>query len=218
MQGTEIVQAIAGTPWLEIIKAMAPAATAAIAYSALRNWRKQDRAKRESEFLDQIIDATHTYIVEMKRPVSLLHFAKIGMASHVREWSEGDQHAKDVTGAIAYIEKNGERDGKLLAEALRAVEPSVTKLQSLLAKGQVFRFEGYSKLQNAITMLTWHYGRIASFHSIISTSTWYWENPEIKSLLEKVMKIEPDEINADIGVQSVAVIEFARETYERIYG
>jgi hypothetical protein len=218
LQGVAIVQFIGSAPWLEIIKAAAPVATAAIAYRALRNWQKQERAKRESEFLDQIVDATNIYIVEMKRPIDLLHFAKIGMASHVLDWSEVDQNAKNLNGAIAYIEKNGERDGKRLAEELRAVEPSVVKIQSLLAKGQVFRFKDYSKLRNAITMLAWHHGRIASFHSIICSPTWNWENPEVRSLLEKVMEIEPDDINTDMGVQSVAVIEFARDTYERIYG
>ncbi|MDP3907587.1 hypothetical protein [Novosphingobium sp.] len=103
MQAADIAQAIAGVPWLEFIKTAAPAATAVIAFLALRNWQKQDRAKREAEFLDQIVDAVHLYIVEMQRPVELLRMAKIGMKSHVKIWEEGSEDEKKVSGAIEYI-------------------------------------------------------------------------------------------------------------------
>ena len=217
MPTATLLQNIHSVPWLDLVRSAAPVATAFIAYRALRNWQRQDRAKREAEFLDQIVESTHAYIVEMNRPISLLRFAKIGMASHVEKWAEGDEHEKDVAGAIAYIDRNGESHGKRLAEALREVEPSVVKLQSLMTKGQVFGFPDYSKMQNAFTKLVWHHGRIEAFRSIIVSPAWHWENPEVRSLLEKVMTIDPDEMHADIGVQNVALIEFARDTYERIY-
>lgn len=218
MSAAAFLQAVESVPWLDLIRTAAPVATAIIAYRALRNWQRQDRAKREAEFLDQVFEATHCYIIEMSRPIELLHFAKIGMASHVVTWDDGDQHEKEVAGAIAYIEKNGECAGKRLSEALSAVEPSVVKLRSLMAKGQMFGFLGYSKLQNAISMLTWHHGRIVSFCQIIESPSWNWANDQVRSLLEKVMIIDPGAIRTDLGTQSVAVIEFAREAYEHLYG
>ena len=74
--------AIIGIGWLEIIKALAPLATAFIAIIALRNWKRQDKAKREAEFLDALIDASHSYIVEMLKPITFLQMAKIGMEIH----------------------------------------------------------------------------------------------------------------------------------------
>jgi len=35
---------IASVNWLEVIKALAPVATAVIAFLALRSWRRQDKA------------------------------------------------------------------------------------------------------------------------------------------------------------------------------
>jgi hypothetical protein len=46
------LDAITSINWLEVIKALAPVATAVIAFLALKNWRRQDKAKREAEFLD----------------------------------------------------------------------------------------------------------------------------------------------------------------------
>ncbi|MFZ2872524.1 hypothetical protein [Zavarzinia sp.] len=54
------VDAITNINWLEVIKALAPVATAIIAFIALKNWQRQDKAKREAEFLDALIEATHT--------------------------------------------------------------------------------------------------------------------------------------------------------------
>lgn len=209
--------AIASIAWLELIKALAPVATAVIAFAALKNWQRQDKAKRQAEFLYSLVEATHTYVVEMQTPVAVFHSAKIGMISQVRDWEDSEEEEK-VKGAIAYIEKRGEQDGKRLAAALTTVEPAVVRLRSLAAKGQVFKFRNYAKCQNALAQLTWHFDRLHSFRSMIESRTWNWENSEVRGLLTKVMAIEPDDIHASIGKNDVTVLEFARESYERIYG
>ncbi len=61
---SQIPNSIASFNWLEAIKSMAPVATAGIAFAALRNWQRQDKAKREAEFLDALVEAAHAYIAE----------------------------------------------------------------------------------------------------------------------------------------------------------
>ena len=170
---------IANINWLDVIKTLAPVATTFIAFLALRNWKRQDRAKREVEFLDELIETTHSYVVEIGKPVQLLRFAKIGMASHVNSWEDGEETDKATRGAIAYIEKRGEEDGKRLSAVLGEVRPTVIKLRSLGAKGQVFKFEGYAKCQQAIALLTWHFDRIEAFMFVVASPTWNWQNPEV---------------------------------------
>ena len=154
----------------------------------------------------------------MQVPVELLRVAKIGMASHGRTWEEGEEGDKVVAGAIAYINKRGEEDARRLRAALAEIETTVVKLKSLAVKGQVFKFENYQKCFEAVTKLTWHFGRLHAFNSVIQSPTWNWENPEVRDLLVKIMTIEPDEIMRDLGVHNATIIEFARDTYERIYG
>src|SRR5277367_1811098 len=184
--------------WLEVIKALAPVATAFIAFSALKNWQRQDKAKREADFLDALIEAAHTYIAEMPKPITILEMAEIGMVSHAPTWENGEQADIEIKGAIAYIQKYDERDAKRLQEVLETVQPSVIKLRSLGAKGQVFKFDGYAKCWNAVVMLTWHFGRIQAFVTLIGSPTWNWEHPEVLTHLKEMMAIDPDEIRESL--------------------
>lgn len=211
--------AITSIDWLEVIKALAPAATAVIAFLALKNWQRQDKGKREAEFLDALIEAAHTYIADIPRPITLLELSKIGMAAHAPTWEQGEEADKAVKGAIAYIKLNGKHDGKRLLEALEAVHPSAIKLRSLTAKGQVFKFKDYKECQNSVAMLTWHFDQMEAFMAFIgSPMTTNWEHPELLKLLNKMMAIDPNEIRKSIQDNNVALLKFVSATYKRIYG
>jgi hypothetical protein len=209
-----IIKAIAAINWIEAVRTLAPVATAVIAFLALRNWKRQDKAKREAEFLDALIEETHTYVVEMSPPVALVRTVEIGMQSHVSTWEDGDQTIK---GAIAYIQKNGETESKRLRVALAAVQPSVIRLRSLAAKGQIFKFKGYTKCYDAIIMLTWNFSRIEALLSIIESPTSNWEHPSMLKLLKDVMAIKPDDIRKSLTENNAAILEFSRKTYQRLY-
>jgi hypothetical protein len=206
--------ALTGLPWLEILKTTAAIAAAGIALSALRNWKRQDRAKRHADFLDQLIDAVHDYMSLMNRPVTLGGFVKIGMKAHEPTWLGGDQR---VAGAIEYIKKRGQEDSKRLLEALERCRSATVRIQALVAKGQVFRFEDYVQCQNAAKMLTWQFDRLEALGAAIASSTWNWENPEVLGWLEKVMTIEQEDLQTHLTVHNVAILEFAARTYERTY-
>lgn len=204
--------------WPETISALAAMLTAAIAFYALQTWRHQDKAKGKAEFLDALIEATHTYIAEMPKSMTRLVIAKIGMQSHAPTWKNCEQANIAIEGAIAYIQRNGEHDGKHLHEALESLQPMVVKLKSLAAKGQVFKFDEYNKCLNAITGLTRHYETIEAFMAVIRSPTWNWENPEILDLLKRVMTIDPEEIRKSLKENNIALLEFSGATYTRIYG
>ena len=215
---SQVLYAIATFNWLEAIKTAAPVSTAVIAFVALRNWQRQDKAKREAEFLDALVEAAHAYIADLPAPIQVFEAAKIGMASHARTWESGKESDIAVKGAIAFIEKDGERVGKRLLEALVTTRSSVIKLRSLTAKGQVFNFKNYENCQNAVRLLTWHFGRIEGFAAYISTSSWYWENPEVIERLKQIMSIDAGEVREGVEDSHAALLEFGRATYKRIYG
>jgi hypothetical protein len=203
--------------WLEIIKTLAPVATAIIAFAALRNWQRQDKAKREAEFLDALIEAAHAYIADLPAPITTLEMAKIGMVSHAPTWERGEESDIAIKGAIAFIEKDGERVGKRLLEALENTRSSVIKLRSLAVKGQVFNFSDYTKCQNAVAMLTWHFDRMEGVAAYISSPTWNWENAGVRESLKGIMSIDASEMRTGVQDSHLALLEFARVTYKRIY-
>ncbi|WP_428826768.1 hypothetical protein ACLIKD_00765 [Azonexus sp. IMCC34842] len=204
--------------WPETISALAAVITATIAFYALQTWRHQDKAKGKAEFLDALIEAAHTYIAEMPKPMTLLVIAKVGMQSHIPPRGNREQADTAIEGAISYIQKNGEHDGKHLHELLVALQPSVIKLKSLAAKGQVFKFNDYVKCKTAVAELTQHFETIEAFMAVIRSPTWNWENPEVLNLLKQVMAIDPEEIRKSLQKNNIALLEFAGETYMRIYG
>jgi hypothetical protein len=210
--------AIAGINWLKVIEALAPLSTAVIALLALRNWQRQDKAKREAEFLDALVEAALAYVAQISGPVTILEMAKIGMTSYAPTWEDGDKAGIALKGAIAYIEKNGDAHGKRLLEALDGVRSLVVKLKSLAAKGQIFNFNAYAKCYNSIALLTWHFDRMEVFAVLLRSSTLNWQNPDVLEHLKRVTAIEPGEIRKSVQENNVALLEFSRETYGRIYG
>src|ERR1035441_304754 len=106
---------LASWRWPEIFTAAGTVALALFANRALAAWKGQDRAKREADFLSELVDAVHGYIAEMSKPITLASFIKIGMDSHA---PEGDLKGLEVVGAITYIRKRGSEDSKRLASVL----------------------------------------------------------------------------------------------------
>lgn len=215
---SQVLNAIATFNWLEAVKTAAPVATAIIAFTALRNWQRQDKAKREAEFLDVLVEAANGYIADLPAPIQVLEIAKIGIASHAPTWQPGEEAAIAVKSAIAFIEKDGERVGKRLLEALATTRSSVIKLRSLAAKGQVFNFKNYEKCQNAVRLLTWQFDRMEGFAAYISMSSWYWENPEVIETLKRIMSIDAGEVRRGVQDSHAALLEFGRASYKQIYG
>lgn len=207
--------AVAGIPWLEVIKTLAPVVTAVIAWFALRNWKRQDKAKREAEFLDALIETTLAYVAEMPGPVTHLDLTMIGFRS--RE-PTGDVAEKEIKGAIAYIGERGQEDSKRMIAALNAIRPAVDKLNALVAKGQVFRFEGYAACRHAANMLTLQFSRIEMFAHIVGSQNWNWENPEVRNAIHKVISLDSKEVSEHLKNNNVAVLKFATAAYQRLYG
>jgi hypothetical protein len=200
--------------WFEAIQAVAGVVTAIIAWRALESWKRQDKAKREAEFLDALVDASHAYIAELPAPITLVQMAKIGMESHIATWKEGDQ---TIQGAIAYIEKHGKDDSRRLYDSLERVRPLASHLIALCKKGDVFNFRDYEKCRKAVLMLTWQKDRIEAFAVIIGSTTMNWEHPDVLKQLNIAIKLNPFEIRRDIEVNNTTLIEFSREIYGRIY-
>src|SRR5690554_4006931 len=113
------------------IAAGASVVMAFIAYSALRTWKHQDRAKREAEFLDQLIESVHAYIAELPRAITLLGMSRFGMESHIPTWKKDASDAKELEGAMIYIAKHGDEDAQRINTALRVLKPLAARVMSL---------------------------------------------------------------------------------------
>ena len=109
---------LASVDYLKIFGSFAPFVTLIIAFIALKNWQRQDKAKRQAEFLDSLIETAHGLIQEVQGLTLLLETSKIGMKSHELTQPNNVETDTTIRGIIAYVKRHGERDGKRLLERL----------------------------------------------------------------------------------------------------
>jgi hypothetical protein len=209
--------AIARVDWLDVVRTAVTLITAYIAYKALQNWRRQDKAKREAEFLDELIEAVHAYIADIGRSVTLVDIARIGMRSHSDDWDAEDDLDPVTNGAVAYIASKGDAMSRRLFDALNEVRSRAVRLRALGTKGQIFGFDGYDQCHQAITLLCWQFDRIEALAGIIGSTTLNWQNPDVVKTLNNVLTITPENLQHQLAKNNVVVLEFAQTTYRTLY-
>ena len=197
-----IMQGIAGI-WVAIIATI-----------ALNTWRRQIKAQKHVDFLDELTDTVHAFILSMSGPVSSLKFAKIGIDSHSSVHK--DTADQKNAGAIEFIKKKGRSTRESIQEQLEPVRPIMIKMKLFAAKGQILKIKNYNKCQNACNMLVSLYNQIEAFSSIIGDSNLYWENPEVQKALEKILTINSEQIEKNLADQNSEYLLFAREAYQDI--
>ncbi len=208
-------QIICELDWAEILKVAVSIWMATVATLALQTWKRQSKAQKQSDFMDEITNSVHEFIVSMAAPTEMVKYIKIGIESHAGV-SSLDPELKHSE-AIAYIQKHGQEDSGKLLEYLNLCGPSLTKLNSLTAKGQVLGLKNYTECQNAVRMLTWQHDRIQALCVMIGRPYLNWYNTEVQETLEKVIQLDAETIKKDIDTYSVQFLTFVKDNYEKIY-
>lgn len=185
-----------------------------IAGIALSTWRRQIKAHKHIEFLDELTDTIHTFILLMSGPITHVKFAKIGIDSHKGIHNEPDDIKNPE--AVAFIKKQGKTTSNNIMKCLTNVTPIVSKMKSLVAKGQIFGIDNYSECHEACSMLEWSYNQIEVFSEMIRNPNLYWRNPEIQRTLEKILSVNPDEISSNLTQQNIKFLLFAKQAYAKI--
>ena len=165
--------------------------------------------------MDEITESVHEFIDLMAAPTEMVKYVKIGIESYA-SLPELDQSLENPE-AVAYIQKQGQEDAKRLYEYLKPCTQPLSKIRSLVAKGQVFGFKNYNECQNACAMITWQYDRIQSWCSIIGSGSLYWKNPKVQESLSKVIFLDSDDIEKQIKEQHVKFLIFIKDNYKTIY-
>lgn len=110
--------------------------------------------------------------------------------------------------------KNGLDYSNLIFEQLKAARPTLSKLQSLSVKGQIFGFKDYQRCFIACEMLTWSFNQIEAFAAIPGDAQLNWENDEVQKMLDNLDKIDPEKIRINFKDQSKELVTFAKAAYE----
>jgi len=200
--------------WVAIIQGIVGIWVAIIATIALNTWKRQIKAHKHIEFLDELTDTIHNFILSMSEPITRLEFTKIEIDCYTGIHNEPEDMKNPE--AVAFIKKDGKSARDDIRECLTAVRPILGKMKSLIAKGQIFGIDNYSQCQEACKMLEWSYNQIEAFFSIIGRQHWNWDNPRVQSTLEKVLSVNPEEIKNNLTRQNTIFLLFAKQAYAKI--
>ena len=205
---------LAKIEWLNLIQTIAVIFAAYIANAALHTWKHQAKAKKQTDFLDQLTDSVHEYIQSLSRPIELVKFIHIGFESH-KNLPGNIKH--QYSHIIAYIIARGSDDAKELWQSLESTSHLVAKIQSLVAKGQVYGFINFSKCQDSIKMLLWQQQRLQVVASIVGSPSLNWENPDVIKGIENMLTVQPDDIENLLQKHNSEFLGFVNENYQSIF-
>lgn len=200
--------------WLVIIQTIVGISMATTAYLALNTWRRQIKAQRHIDFIDELNDTVHDFILSMTSPVHFLELTKIGIDSYAGVHNK-PQEMKNPE-AVAFIENRGEETAKKFLEYLDTVNPIARRMSKLVTKGQVFGIKNYYQCQNACEMLAWSRNQIEMFTMTIMHKNSVWDNPVIQKSLENALSIDPEKIKSNLAEQNSKILIFAQQAYGKI--
>ena len=212
---SKILQLLSEWNWAEIVKCIVSIWVATVATLALKTWKRQSKAQRQIDFMDEITDSVHEFIDSMAAPTEMAKYIKIGIESYAGTPNLDTEI--ENPGAVAYIQRQGKEDSKRLNEYLKPCSPSLTKIRSLSAKGQVLGLKNYKDCHNACSMLTWQHDRIQAICYLIGSDSLNWRNPKVQESLSKVIQLDPEKIKKEIEEQNLRFLTFVKENYEWIY-
>ena len=205
---------LAKIEWLNLMQTIAVIFTAYIANTALHTWKHQAKAKKQTDFLDQLTDSVHEYIQSLSRPVELVRIIHIGFESHENLPGNADHQYSHI---ISYITARGSDDAKKIWEPLKSTSHLVAKIQALVAKGQVYGFIKFNTCQDSIKMLLWQHQRLQVVASFIGSPSFNWEHPKVIKGIENMLTVQPDDIENLLQKHNSEFLGFVQENYQSIF-
>lgn len=213
--GLPVVLAWLGANWIELLKALAPIGTLLVAWSALKNWKRQDKARREADFIDELVDAIHAFVVSMENVVSLLMVTRMGLDSYISVESGDDP---EIQGAIRFLTVAGADHSVHLRNALNPAKEALIQMRSLTAKGQIFDFRDYNAIYVSTEMLAAEYGRAEVYAAYLQSKNLNWDHPTNQEVARGFLSLSHADMADHIKFQNAKLIAFANAIYTDLYG
>lgn len=198
--------------WADWLQGVGTMMAGFAAFFALNTWRTQLKTSKQIEFIDSFSDTMHEFLHAMAEPVTHLELAHIEMEAHAQPGMTPYEES------VNFIEKRGESRATAIHPSLSNLAPIAARMGTLAVKGQVMGFDGYERLFNSSQMLMWSFNQLQAFRTTISMAHMFWSNPEVERSTMAVVSIKAGDIRRNLEIQSIEVLNFAKDVYKRAYG
>jgi len=174
---------------------------------------KQSKAEKQTSFLDELTEALHEFIEYINEPVEMLRYVKISIETYQSINIPGESQP----GSVAYVEESGESDSARINERLDKCAPSLSRIRSLITKGQVLGFRDYNNCYDSCQAIITQHQRLHAFTAIIGGGSYNWSHPKVIGALEKAVLMEPDQIQEALQTNYSYYLSFLKTNYESVY-
>ena len=200
--------------WPAILQGVGAIWVALIATLALNQWKKQIKLQKQVDFVDQLTDEIHKFILASPPVVSAIKFTKIGFESY----TDIDRKYKGIknNGAISFIEQHGKEESVKLIGQIEGLRKTISKIRSLSSKGQMYNIKNYDNAKSAIKIIDHVYGQMEAFSYFIGNTNLNWEHPDVQNTLNKIVQMDEELISQNLAQQNIDYLKFAQSLYKRI--
>lgn len=198
-----------------LISGISTAAIAICAWFGLRSWKSQERAKVRIRFLDDVLSSTYQYLNEIGPLIHAIKSTEIGIQSYCEVERVGGNEDR-FAGLGKYVEAWGEKaSGQILTE-LGKIRPIRTHIQTLSVKGQVLGFDGFEECFNACELIVSSCRQIEGYNSVIMSSGWNYDNPEVQSTIDHVFEnVTSEKLQSNLSEGEKMLLSFVKRQYEK---
>jgi len=211
-----IIETILNWDWFKISQGVVGICMAMIANNALNTWKKQLKAKILTDFLNEITETVHEYILLMSTSQEFVRFVNIGIEAHSLLLPGEGENIQNPN-FVRYIQRNGKDMSARILEHLNKCRPIAAKISSLMTKGQVLGLKNYEKCQNSCNMLLWQFNCIEALAVTIGSTTLNWHNELVQKNLTKFSKIRADDLKEKMQESNTDFLAYIKECYKSIY-
>jgi hypothetical protein len=184
------------------------------AYRALTIWKLKAQANKKTEFIDVLIDEVHKFTTLVQPAIEVYKFIKTSVDNHNR--IDKLVNIKSPLPYKTYITEAGTQDSDRLSTQLKECVNTMSKIRSLVVKGQIYDFIDYDKCQEASNLILHQYNRLAMVVFMIKPGL-FLENPKVQESLFAALSQDPKDMENYLEEQNIKLLEFARKNYVKIY-
>jgi len=179
----------------------------------LTAWKKQIKIKCQIDFLDGLTEAVHRFILEFSNVTQVLDIVQLAIECHEEPSDQAPWES-----IKKYIDKKPHSELASLRHYLNQCQEPLSRVQALVAKGQIFDLPNYDECKRAWDKIEHRYSEVQWFQRFIEKQSWYWQNPEVQASADDAARVDSSELRETIKQANSEYLKFATETYSRLLG
>lgn len=160
-----------------IVIAFGTMSMASAAWMAYDSWKKQTKTKTELDFLDENLEAVHSFILSMHPIYTYIELIKMMI--------DAQSGNTDYDKTVIFLTKHGNDYGKKMSADMQTVVRNLKKIKYFSVKAGVLSIKDYNVIIDASVIFENVYSKFLDFQTMLTIgSTANFQNPKVKLAIQ----------------------------------